>query len=70
MDIYTRLVPGLPYSIKGFVIPHPDGYYCVYINEELTYEEQKRTYEHEIEHIRSGDLCGCVNVSDVEWELA
>lgn len=40
----------LPGYIEGFVIPK-DGYYCIIINNNLSYKEQLRTLYHEAKHI-------------------
>ena len=69
LDIYTRVVSGLPYRVKGFVIPCEDGY-CIYINADLSDEEKRITYEHEIEHIRKGHLDSDVPVHLAESEIA
>ena len=69
MNIYTRVIPGLPYSIKGFVIPCEDGY-CIYINNDIPKEVQVETYWHEMEHIRSDHLQDDIDVGEIELELA
>lgn len=46
----------LPASIRGFTAVDPDGNENVYINEQLSAPEQKKTLQHELEHIRQGDF--------------
>ena len=53
--VETRHLP-LPFGIKGFTIPSPDGCFNIYINNRLSYEEQKVTYDHEVDHIMNGDF--------------
>lgn len=65
IDIYTRVVGGLPYRCKGFVIPCEDGY-CIYINQDIPDEEKVLTYQHEVEHIMRGDLDDDIPVSVAE----
>ena len=54
-DIYIRLIK-LPSSVRGFTAPDADGNYNVYINEGLTPEQARKTYRHELKHIRQGDI--------------
>lgn len=69
MEVYVRVVGGLPYRVKGFVIPCEDGY-CIYINEDISHEEKIKTYEHEMEHIQRGHLDAECPVWLAEMEIA
>lgn len=69
IEIYTRIVGGLPYKVKGLVLPCEDGY-CIYINEDIPREDKIATYEHELEHIRAGHLDDDCCVAEAEWEIA
>ena len=53
--VIVRLLK-LPTSIRGFTAVDPDGNENVYINEQLSAPEQRKTLQHELEHIRQGDL--------------
>ena len=46
----------LPFGIKGFTIPSPDGWFNIYINDRLSREEQEKVYDHEVAHIMNGDF--------------
>ncbi len=50
-DIIYRLVK-LPNKINAVTVIDENGDYNVYINENLTYEEQLKSYKHEKKHIK------------------
>lgn len=54
-DIFTHLVD-MPCGICGHCNSNPDGSYIICINARLGYEEQLKTYLHEIEHISGNDF--------------
>ena len=56
----------LPPGIRGFTAVDPDGNENVYINEALSSTEQKKTLDHEMKHIRQGDLESSAPVRDLE----
>lgn len=66
-DIYIRLIK-LPSSVRGFTAPDADGNYNVYINEGLTPEQARKTYRHELKHIRQGDIESPEESGNIELE--
>ena len=46
----------LPTSVRGFCYHDDDGEEFVVLNSRLTWEMNKKTWKHEMDHIRSGDL--------------
>lgn len=54
-DIFTYLVD-MPYGIGGHCNCNPDGSYTICINARWGYEEQKKAYLHELEHIKGNDF--------------
>ena len=52
----TTVLQDLPTRIRGFVTFGSDGNPLIVINSRMTVEQQKRTYVHELNHIRRGDL--------------
>lgn len=54
-DIIIRLMP-LPVHVRAFTMPDEQGDYNVYINALLSAEQQVRSYQHELRHIRRGDF--------------
>ena len=53
-EIFTRLIK-LPTRIKGYTEIETDGNYNIYLNENLSSEQQRLTYLHEMAHIKRGD---------------
>ena len=54
-EIIVRYVH-LPVSVRAFTIPDASGDYNVYINDALSSEQQKKSFEHEALHIKNGDF--------------
>ncbi len=54
-NIYIRKIP-LPSGVRAFTIPDAQGDYNIYINEKLSGEQQKKSLEHEQNHIINGDF--------------
>ena len=53
---YTVKLVSLSGRVKGFSTKGVDGDYVIFINQNLSYEQQRKAFEHELEHIRNGDL--------------
>lgn len=64
----VRIV-NLPATIKAFTIPDEDGNYNIYISGSLAYEEQKKAYMHEMQHINDGDLDNIIDINKKELML-
>lgn len=69
MGIIVRLMP-MPPSLRGVTIPDPDGNYNIYINQNLAYEMQRKTYLHELEHIEKGHFNSDKPVSEIESKMS
>ena len=54
-EIIIRLMP-LPAHVRAFTMPDAQGDYNVYINVLLSREQQDRSFQHELRHIRRGDF--------------
>ena len=54
-EIIIRLIP-LPVHVRAFTLPDAQGDYNVYINVLLSREQQARSFQHELRHIRRGDF--------------
>ena len=50
-----RLAP-LPARVNAVTVVDANGDFNIYINEQLSIEEQRRAYKHELEHIRRNHL--------------
>ena len=55
LNIKTWLVD-MPIEIKGACSKNEDGTYDIFINENISEEEKKKAYAHELKHIENGDF--------------
>ena len=46
----------LPCTIRGFVCLGSDYNPCIVINARMSYEQQRKTYKHEMSHINNNDM--------------
>ena len=54
-DVFVRYL-NLPVTVNAVTVVDDDGTYNVYINERLSFFEQKRALKHELCHIRKNHL--------------
>lgn len=54
-EYYIRYVP-LPVSLKGITVEDAAGFYNIYINSLLSYEEQQKAIKHELTHVLRNDF--------------
>ena len=64
-DVIVRFVP-LPVHVRAFTIPDAQGDYNVYINEQMTGEQQKRSLAHEKHHIDNDDFSKNRTATEIE----
>lgn len=50
-DVFVRVLK-LPNKVKGVTVTDSDGAYCVFVNSEISANEQKKALEHELKHIK------------------
>ena len=55
-DHVPVVLKDLPTRIRGFVCLGSDYNPCIIINARLPVEQQRRTYQHEMKHIASGNM--------------
>ena len=55
----------LPPRISGFTVKS-GGDYTIFLNARHSWESQKKTYYHEIEHIESGDFESDLSADELE----
>lgn len=65
LDYIIRYVD-MPITVKGVTVMDADGFYNIYINSRLCYEEQKKATAHEMEHIARGDFFSYGSLEEVE----
>ena len=62
-----RLAP-LPARVNAVTVVDDNGDFNIYVNENLSIEEQRRAYKHELEHIRQNHLFINKSVEECEAE--
>lgn len=63
--IFTRLID-LPLTIRGYTSLDPDGNYNIYLNSRLSLEQQRKTYKHELTHIKRNDFADFKTLEEAE----
>ena len=64
IDVHLLGYP-LPQNIKGFLI-EDQGQYIIYINDQVSLEEQQKAIKHEINHLINNDIKNEDDVKDIE----
>lgn len=67
-DYVVRYVPFPNCAADGAVVSHPD-LPCVYINSRVCPKRQREALEHELQHIRNGDLASSEPAADIERRM-
>ena len=66
IDYKVRYID-LPYTVKGVTVMDESGFYNIYINSRLSWEEQRKDFDHELEHILRDDFDNTeASLEDVE----
>jgi len=65
LEYYIRLID-LPASVKGMTIQDEEGFFNIYINSKLNFEQQQQTIEHELCHIMRGDFDSVESLEKIE----
>lgn len=64
-EVFVRL-RDMPVKINGMTILDADGNYNVYINSRLSCDDQRKAYEHELEHIHRDDFYNSLSIQETE----
>ena len=56
MEDRNVILMNLPTSVRGFVCLGEDGEPLIVVNARLTREQNRKTYDHEQNHIENGDM--------------
>lgn len=67
-DRIVRIV-NMPVSIKGLTTKDSNGDYNIYINANISSNEQKIAYDHENDHINKGHFYSALSVEEKEKEI-
>lgn len=67
MNIGTKVLD-LPSTIRAFVVRsvEDESYYTVVLNARMSVEQQRLSYQHELDHIYSGDFTSCASPDLIE----
>lgn len=57
----------LPVSIAGYTVSNADNSYTIVLNARPTFERQMKAYEHEMNHILTGDYDRSVDADILEF---
>ncbi len=64
-DIFVRIIK-LPNTVRGITAVDENGDYNIYINANLSSDQQQRVYDHECAHINNNDFDNFDDISLVE----
>lgn len=66
-DNYRTVYRDLPYKCRGFLLyDGEDDYYTIVLNSRMSQFVQKKTFEHELEHIRNNDIFSSLSANQLE----
>lgn len=64
-DVFVRCIK-LPHFVKGQILLDENGDYNVYINDQMSCDMQRKTLQHELNHIENDDFNNNLTISDIE----
>lgn len=64
-DVFIRKIP-LPSGVRAFTLPDSQGDYNIYINANLSGEQQQKSLEHEKNHILNDDFYKDETAAEIE----
>lgn len=53
---YIIILKDLPCTIKALTIKNDDETYTIFVNSRLNYEQQHKSFQHELQHIQNCDF--------------
>lgn len=65
LNIHTEYID-MPTTVKGFTVQFDDLSFGVFLNCCLSYEQNRETFIHELNHIRSGDFDSTCSADYIE----
>lgn len=65
LDYCVRFID-LPLTTKGMTVEDSNGFFNIYINQNLSVEQQQKALEHEMMHINRGDFDNKKSLQDAE----
>lgn len=55
-----------PWSVRGLVTTNDDGTYSIYLNKRYPMSVLRKTFWHEVDHIKNGDFYNNIPIGIVE----
>jgi len=65
--IFTRQSDRLPSGVNGLIVHDENDDYTIFLNARQSYDGNKKTVAHEMEHITSGDFYSTDEADYIEW---
>ena len=65
MDYCVRFID-LPLTTKGMTVEDSNGFFNIYINQNLSVDQQNEAIAHELKHINRGDFDNKKSLQDAE----
>ena len=67
LDNCITIFQNLPYKIKGFAVYNSnEDYYTIVLNSRLSYDQNLKTYIHELKHITNNDFYSGLSATILE----
>ena len=67
LDNYSTIYQNLPYKIKGFAVYNSkEDYYTIVLNSRLSYDQNIKTFIHELKHINNDDFSSYLTATAIE----
>ena len=63
---YQIKMLNMPTSIRALTVMNEDGSFTIFINCRLSFEQQKKSFLHELEHINNNDFDKMISVDTLE----
>ncbi|KAF5071794.1 hypothetical protein DSECCO2_208790 [anaerobic digester metagenome] len=55
----------MPCTVRAFVV-EDNGFYNIFVNSRLNFEQNMKSIRHELCHIKNGDFCACKGIDFIE----
>lgn len=65
MDEIVRYLD-MPLVFRAFTILDEDGVYNIYLNSRMPFDQIRKSYAHELSHIKNGDFYRCLTATEIE----
>lgn len=60
------VIQNLPIGVKGFTLADENGDYTIFLNARYTQEMNRKTFRHELKHIKNGDFYRIESADSIE----